>query len=341
MPLDALLRHVSFAHDLVRPNVMPGDITMSTRIWYAALAALAFHVLAPPAAAQSAMPPEIEKRLREIGRVSAPEPTRPLYAPLHAKPPYAGVHIVRDIAYGPAARNRLDVFTPELAAGPRPVLLFMHGGAYVGGDKHLVDTPFYSNIGVWAVRNNMVGVNMTYRLAPQAQWPAAQEDIAAAVRWVKANIASHGGDPNRIYLMGHSAGASHTSNYVAQTQFHGPDGSGLAGAIFVSAFYELEKLTATDSFKKYHGDNPALYAARSPLPGLLKSRLPMLFAVAEFDTPDFNAQADLMRDAFCKQGKCPNLVVLPKHSHMSEIYAVNTEDRVLTDRILAFVKTTE
>jgi acetyl esterase/lipase len=321
------------------PKATIRENALFAKEWRIALAAcLAFFMTASAAGAQSAMPPEVEKRLREIGRVSAPEPTRPLYIPLHPKEPYQGVRIVRDFTYGPADRNRLDVFTPETAeSARRPVLLFMHGGAYVGGDKHLAGTPFYSNIGVWAVRNGMVGVTMTYRLAPQNPWPAAQEDIAAAVRWVQANIATHGGDPARIYLMGHSAGASHTSNYVAQTQFHGPNGSGLAGAIFVSAFYDLQRLEETGSFKKYHGDDPARYAERSPLPGLLASKLPMLFAVAEFDTPDFNKQAEIMKAAFCAQGKCPNLVVLPKHSHMSEIYSVNTSDTGLTDKILAFV----
>lgn len=312
---------------------------MLAKEWRIALAAcLALQMMASLASAQSAMPPEIEQRLREIGRVSAPEPTRPLYIPLHQKEPYAGVRIARDFTYGPADRNRLDVFTPEGAEGARrPVLLFMHGGAYVGGDKHLAGTPFYSNIGVWAVRNGMVGVTMTYRLAPQNPWPAAQEDIAAAVRWVQANIANHGGDPVRIYLMGHSAGASHVGTYVAHKEFHGAAGSGLAGAIMVSAFYDLPKLEQTASPKQYFGDDPKLLAERSSLPGLLATKLPLMFAVAEFDTPDFNKQAELMKAAFCAQGKCPNLTVLPKHSHMSEIYAVNTSDTGLTERILTFV----
>lgn len=288
-------------------------------------------------ARNDAMPPAIERRLREIGRVSAPVETRPLYAPLHGNEPYAGVRISRDLPYGPDPRNQLDVFMPEGPRGaPRPVLLFVHGGAYVGGDKHAADSPFYSNVGVWAARNGMVGVNMTYRLAPRFTWPAAQQDIASAVRWVRQNIASHGGDPARVFLMGHSAGASHVSNYIAQPQFHGADGPGIAGAIIVSAFYDLPRL-AGDSIRPYHGTDAARYAERSPLPGLLRSKVPMLFAVAEYDTPDFNQQAEILREAFCRQGQCPRLLVLSKHSHMSEIYSVGTDDRILTDAILAFV----
>lgn len=294
---------------------------------------------APAQLRNDAMPAAIERRLREIGRVSAPVETRPLYAPLHGSEPYAGVRISRDVPYGPDERHRLDIFMPEeRAGGPRPVLLFMHGGAYVGGDKHIAGSPFYSNIGVWAARNGMVGVNMTYRLAPRFTWPAAQQDIASAVRWVRQNIAAQGGDPRRIFLMGHSAGASHASNYVAQPAFHGPDGPGIAGAIFVSAFYDLPRLVSTDSIRPYHGADAARYAERSPLPGLLRSRVPMLFAVAEHDTPDFNMQADFLREAFCRQGACPRLLVLPKHSHMSEIYSFGTDDRMLADEVRAFVQ---
>lgn len=305
----------------------------------AAALVLSLQTLAAAAGAPGPMPAEIEQRLREIGRVSAPDETHPLYAPLHAQTPPAGVDILRDLRYGPDERHRLDIFAPDNAAGGRhPVLLFVHGSGYVGGDKNAAGSPFYSNVGLWAAQNGLIGVNMTYRLAPWHPWPAAQQDIAAAVRWVRENIAAHGGDPARVFLMGHSAGASHASNYVAQPQFHAPDGPGLAGAIFVSAFYDLEKIEASGSFKQYHGEDPRRYAERSPLPGLLRAKLPMLFAVAEFDTPDFSRQAEILNQAFCRAARCPNLIVLPKHSHMSEIYSVNTQDRGLTNEILSFVR---
>ena len=68
---------------------------------------------------------------------------------------------------------------------PRPVLIYVHGGAFVGGDKRTTPTsPFYDNIMLWAVKNGFVGVNATYRLAPQAPWPAGAEDMASVVQWV-------------------------------------------------------------------------------------------------------------------------------------------------------------
>ena len=73
---------------------------------------------------------------------------------------------------------------------------FVHGGAFTAGNKRGPNaSPFYDNIMLWAVKNGFVGVNTTYRLAPQSPWPAAAEDLAAAVKWVAENAASRGGDP--------------------------------------------------------------------------------------------------------------------------------------------------
>jgi acetyl esterase/lipase len=281
--------------------------------------------------------PDIARQLRVIGRVSAPDETRPLYAPLQAREPFDGVRIVRDLRYGPAGRNRLDVFTSDEGAA-KPVLLFVHGGAYVGGDKSVAGSPFYTNIGAWAARNGMVGINMTYRLAPQDPWPAAQQDIAGGLAWARAHAAEYGGDPNRIFLMGHSAGASHVANYMGHPELQGAEAAGIVGAIMVSAFYDYDSLNATTTFKQYHGTDKAVYVKRSPLPGLMASKVPMLFVVAEFDTPEFNQQAEFLRSRYVVAGRCPDLVMLTNHSHMSEIYSVGTADIGLTSAVLRFVK---
>ena len=68
---------------------------------------------------------------------------------------------------------------------------------------------------LWVIKNGFVGVNTTYRLAPHFPLPAGPEDMAAAVRWVTDNIASRGGDPVRIYLMGHSA-----ARFMLRVMFH-------------------------------------------------------------------------------------------------------------------------
>ena len=104
------------------------------------------------------MPSEIEWKLAELGAVINPPETAKLYAPLQEKEPYQGIKVTRDLKYGPDDRHALDVFVSEQAASvPRPVLMFVHGGAFTGGNKRGPDnSPFYDNIGLFAARNGIV-----------------------------------------------------------------------------------------------------------------------------------------------------------------------------------------
>jgi triacylglycerol lipase len=305
-----------------------------------ALTSTAMTIASAEAQAQtSPMLPQIAAKLIAIGRVVDPPQTAALYAPLQEKEPYLGVKVGRDIAYGPAKRNLLDVFTPESAPGARPVLIFVHGGGFIRGNKRDPGSPFYDNIPLWAARNGMVGVNITYRLAPEHPWPAGAEDVAAAVRWTIANIASHGGDPARIFLMGHSAGASHVATYVAFPQFHGPRGIGIAGAIMTSGMYDLTTFKVSDGGKAYFGEDASCYAERSPRPGLLKSEIPLMLAVAELDPPQFVDQFNTTADMLAKRERgSARAVFLPQHSHMSETYAINTKDTRLSGPLLEFIR---
>ncbi|MHC4055206.1 alpha/beta hydrolase [Bradyrhizobium sp. 25ACV] len=286
------------------------------------------------------VPADIADKLKEIGRIIETPRTTELYAPLHQPEPYTGMKAERDLRYGPGERNRLDVFTAEAPSGPRPVLIFVHGGGFTGGDKRTAGSPFYDNVMLWAVKNGFVGVNTTYRLAPEFPWPAGPEDMAAAVRWVTANIASHGGNPARVYLMGTSAGAVHVASFLSHPEFHGPDGDGLAGAILVSGLYDLGNLPAVESLSVYFGDDITTYGARSSLAGLLKTTTPLLIVSTELDPPIFEQQFDLLRNSLCRtERRCVRAVVLPQHSHTSPVCAINTTDTGLTNEILRFTAT--
>src|SRR5580692_10223625 len=120
-----------------------------------ALAVLVAIIAGAAFAEESPMPPEIAGKLHELGRVIDPPKTVLLY-----------------------------VFMPEAPSSGRPVLMFVHGGAFIGGNKRMPGTPFYDNVMLWAVKNGFVGVNITYRLAPPFPWPAGAEDIASAIQWV-------------------------------------------------------------------------------------------------------------------------------------------------------------
>jgi triacylglycerol lipase len=303
------------------------------KIWAWAAALLPLYAMS----ACSQMPPDIAAQVQAIGPVIDPPKTAAIYVPLQAKEPYAGVQVERDLKYGPDGRHALDVFVPEGGTGPRPVLVFVHGGAFVAGNKRVPGSPFYDNVLLAAARQGIVGVNMTYRLAPQHRWPTGAEDVGAAIRWVRANIAARGGDPNRIYLMGHSAGAVHVASYVAFAAHHAAPGSGLAGAILVSGLYDLEKTKPGKPELAYYGDKAGT-AEVSSLAGLVRSPLPLLVAHAELDPPQFVEQAALLNSALCAAGRCPRVVRLAGHSHMSEVYAINTADASLSSPLLDFVR---
>jgi triacylglycerol lipase len=304
------------------------------------LAVLAATLVSAAWAQQGPMSEEMAWRLVELGPVVDLPNTAEIYAPLQENEPYQGVRIERDVKYGAADRNLLDVFMPETASPARPVLIFVHGGAFVAGDKHTPGSPFYDNIMLWAVKNGFVGVNMTYRLAPQAVWPSGAEDIASAVQWIANKIGERGGDPAHVYLMGHSAGAVHVATYVSHPEFQKIKGGGLAGAIMVSGVYDLTAAPLGDPERAYFGADSSRYAEQSSLQGLQTTKIPLMIVAAEMDPPVFLLQFDLLKEATCKGANgCARALILPQHSHMSEVYSINTADTRLTNEILDFVKT--
>jgi triacylglycerol lipase len=284
--------------------------------------------------------PDVASAIAAIGDVVGPESMQAslaVYADAHEQPPFRGVDLRRDLAYGPHERRRLDVFTADGAQG-RAVLLFVHGGGFVRGDKSVPGTPHNENVGLWACRSGMVGVTMNYRLAPEHPFPAGAEDVGAAVAWLRANVADHGGDPDRIVLAGSSAGATHIAGYAAMPELH-PDGEpGIRGLVLLSGAYDLPTFGDEAVLGAYFGDRSGWEAA-SPLAGLVTSGLPVLVAVAEHDPPVSHRQAAIAFTAFYERGgRVPHLVYVAGHNHFTEVFHLNTDDRLLGDQIAAFVQ---
>ncbi len=290
--------------------------------------------------AHAQMPATIATELQKMGRTVNPPATAALYAPrVLDKEPYANVRVQRDIAYGADPRNLLDVFVPtSVTTTPRKVLLFVHGGAFTRGDRRAPGSPFYDNVMMWAAKNNMIGVNMTYRLAPKAVWPAAQQDIGQAVQWIHANIAAQGGDPKQVFLMGHSAGAAHVASYVAHEPSHLIAGSGVAGALMLSGIFKLASGLEDGAAVTYFGSDAALYPERLAQNGLLKTRVPLWMGYAELDPLSFELQFNNIKEVLCKAGRCPTTQIFAGHSHMSELYSINSDDKTVSDALLTFIK---
>lgn len=281
-------------------------------------------------------------RIRALGDQIVPEAiegTAKLFDPYHEREPYPGVTVSRDHAYGADARQLLDVFEPEAADVSRPVLLFVHGGGFVAGDKHRPGSPYHDNIGLWAVRHGLIGVNMTYRLAPQHPWPAGAMDVGAAVAWVRAHIARHGGDPERVVLMGTSVGAAHAAAYAVNARFHAAGDAGLAGLVLLSGLYDMVTTPATDSQIAYFGHDKSHYEAGSTLQGLTRTRIPLLLVLTEMDPPEYQRQTlVLLAQCLKDNGRLPYFVHLPGHNHLSSTMHFNTPDTYLGERILDFLQ---
>ncbi len=110
--------------------------------------------------------------------------------------------LTKNVAYGPHARHRLDVWRTPTAPQDAPVIFYLHGGAWTFGDKREQGRPMLHE---FAARGWIV-VTANYRLAPRDPWPAQIEDVTRALAWVKKNVASYGGDPQRVVVSGGSAG---------------------------------------------------------------------------------------------------------------------------------------
>ena len=278
--------------------------------------------------------------VRKLGREILPAVpgSQAIYQGQHEMAPYRGVKLRRDQRYGPHERHRLDVFTPDDGQGPRPIFVFVHGGGFVGGDKTHPGSPYLDNVALWAARHGMVGVNITYRLAPEFTYPAGSEDLAAAVRWVREHAAEIGGDPRRIFVMGTSAGAVHLAVFLADARFETQRG-GVAGAIMLSGVYDLESLGGDGMSQAYFGPDSSRYGAMSPLPGLLASRIPLMFALTEHDPAMFEQQALRLVQAWVERhGQWPELVRLMAHNHLTSTFHLNTRDEVLGNQMLDFIE---
>lgn len=151
-----------------------------------------------------------------------------------------------DLRYAPGAGkyHELDIFSPAGAANA-PVLILVHGGAWVIGDKDFHG--LYRNVGLALARRGLVVVMPNYRLAPGSRHPAQVKDVARSFAWVRRHIKDHGGDPDDIFLAGHSAGGHLVALVVTDPHYlkdpalklTDADRRAIRGVIGVSGVYSI------------------------------------------------------------------------------------------------------
>jgi acetyl esterase len=306
------------------------------------LVALLFLGAANPALAQSVpgVPPAIWAQVEALGPVVDTAGVGKIYAPLRAQMPKDGVKKTADIPYGAADLQKLDVYEPSTPVTKAPVLVFVHGGAFIGGSKNS-----YDNIGYYFARHGVVTVLADYRLAPAFKWPTGAQDVGAAVAWTRANIAAHGGDPAKIVLFGHSAGATHVAAYALEKRFQPASGSGLAGVILGSGIYDpsLDPITAGSPPNgpdiAYYGADTSTYAARATGRHADAPKLPTLIFEVELDPLPMLVANGTLYSVLCHRDlQCPIMYRFLMHDHISAPAAINTGDESVSTPLLNFIK---
>lgn len=121
---------------------------------------------------------------------------------LNAITPDAAERTVRGLPYDPLSRQKLDIYIPSKANMPAPVIVFFYGGNWNSGER-----ADYAFVGEALASRGMLAIVADYRLYPEARYPQILQDAAAALAWTAREAPAYGGDPSRLFVMGHSAGA--------------------------------------------------------------------------------------------------------------------------------------
>lgn len=248
------------------------------------------------------------------------------------------VQVTHNLKYGDHAKQGFDLYEPaEKSDAPSPILVFLHGGSFVAGDKAM-----YANVGYHFVKLGITSVIMTYRLAPEFTWPSGTLDLAAQIKWIRDNPdAFQNADTTRIFLFGHSAGAQHVASYIFEEEFQ-IENDGVAGAILASgSVYDTQILNgdADPQYYDYFGRDNKLYPVRSVLHKLDGRKMPIFVSYAQYDKDNFQYQASKMIDALYKRdGELPMIKQVMDHNHLSEVFHFNTGSSLFAYDILMFMR---
>lgn len=313
-------------------------------VGFSALISSSLLLMLPAHAADSDAVATARAGVRDLGKNWNGEvnvATQALYVELQRSADRSGVKATMDLSYGPHELQAMDIFVPEVRpAEPVPVVVYIHGGAMVRGDKINANSDglISSNIPTFFARNGMIGINANYRLVPEVQWPSGPDDLRGILSWVRDNIADYGGDSDAVFLMGNSAGGRHVASYLYHEASHFDDGPGVIGAMLSSGSYGVSD---SETQRVYYGDDAALRASRVPL-GLVDSydgpRIPVFLWSAEFDVAGIEAPVAAMYAKLCaKYADCPRFTQFQGHNHVSHVMSINSEDDAVGRAVMEFV----
>lgn len=289
---------------------------------------------------------------------------RVVITPWYRTVPLPESRIVRNVAYveGPGAhpvKHRLDLFLPRGPEGRGnarkafTTVIFVHGGNWIEGDKslHVAGADLYANIGRFLASHGHGAAVVNYRLLPDVAWDAQPADIARAVKWVREHIASFGGNPESVVLMGHSAGAQLASLVAVNPTYledAGVPARAIRGVIAVSgAGYDFADQETYRLFghsqswyeRRFHTLNsPAWDEKASPVNYLDAGDPPFLLMYPTGDKPGVLRQSALMREALEKARIWTWVVPISGLNHTGIILVLGRTDRAPGLVVLRFLE---
>jgi len=252
------------------------------------------------------------------------------------------VRVVNNIQYVTGAEypndlDKLDLYLPEGKTGV-PVIVWIHGGALTQDDKNLeVET------GRRFAKAGIATATVNYRLSPAVSHPAHVQDAAASFAWVKRHIAEYGGDPSRVFLVGHSAGAYLAQLLVTDERYlraHGLSARDVRGVVPISAFFWVEKQgVAPDRPKSVWGTDPTVWMDASPAHHLRANLPPTLIIYADRDEAWRRQQnVDMAREMSAAGSPPVDVVEIADRTHMGIWHRLGEDGDPTSERVIAFVR---
>ena len=258
----------------------------------------------------------------------------------------------KDLAYVSASapdfsaeRHILDVYSPRKTAaqpGGYPVVMFIHGGSWSSGHKNI-----YTFIGRRLAKQGVVAVVINYRLAPAVQVPAQAADCARALAWTVQNIKQYGGDPARVFVMGHSAGgglAALLTTDDALLATHGLPRNPVRGAIMddpagldMYSYLKEMKYEGDQQYLVPFGKDPALWKAQSPIYKIRPGLPPFIFYIGGETYPSISGSSGRFRDRLAATGQAPQYTVIPGRHHVPMVLQLYWQHNIIYKGLLKLV----
>ncbi|MEO8003507.1 MAG: alpha/beta hydrolase [Betaproteobacteria bacterium] len=255
---------------------------------------------------------------------------------VNASVPSTTYRVEKDIAFGPNARDRLDVYRPAAANGPAPVVIFFYGGNWASGDR-----ADYLFVGEALASKGFVTVIPDYRLYPEVRFPEFLNDSARAVRWAQDHVAEMGGDPAKIFLMGHSAGAYNAATLALNPEYlraAGVDVARIRGLIGLAGPYDFRPFR--DEITRNVFSSVGETAETQPIHFVSSAAPPTLLITGDADTVVSPGNSVRLSARLREQGVPVQEIVYPGAGHRKLVGALAAHLRLLIpvrDDVAAFI----